>query len=69
MFIFRIDQFPPHPIFLEPIGGNCDIPDCYVRQCAFSDDGSILITVDDLANVVQYDREISFGRNETAGHS
>lgn len=41
---------------LEPVGGNSDDADSYVRQCAFSEDASIIITVDDSANVVQYDK-------------
>lgn len=28
----------------------------FVRQCAFSEDGSILLAVDDNASVVQYER-------------
>lgn len=28
----------------------------FVRQCAFSEDGSILLAVDDTSSVVQYER-------------
>ena len=54
--VYNLSEYTPKPIVLSP-GGNTKVNiDTYVRQCAFSDDASILITVDDNTNLVQYER-------------
>lgn len=42
---------------LTPKGRN--VSNAFVRQCAFSDDGSIIVAVDDASCVTQYDRVAS----------
>lgn len=54
--MYRIDCLPPQKLVLE--APECDLPEStgYVRQCAFSDDGSILVGVNDASQVIQFDR-------------
>lgn len=54
--MYHLDNFPQVPQVLKPIDRKRAVPGAYVRQCAFSDDGSMIICVDDASNVVQFDR-------------
>ncbi len=57
MYVFRIGQTSSKPMcMLMPKDRSRNSALSYVRQCAFSDDGSIILAVDDSSNVTQYDR-------------
>ena len=52
----HVYSYAPKPIILAR-GGNAKVNiDNLVRQCAVSDDASILITLDDNSNLFQYER-------------
>ncbi len=58
--MYRLDSVPPSKLILEAPESSLIEPSGYVRQCAFSDDGSMLVGVNDASNVIQFDRvEIS----------
>jgi polycomb protein EED len=56
--IFRLDDIPSRPYCVLSSGGSGKNGKdaCFVRQCAFSHDGAILLAVDDQACIVQYER-------------
>eukprot|EP00171_Calliarthron_tuberculosum_P011072 IDg11072t1 len=54
--IFDMMQMKPRPITVHPSDVFRNSADNYVRQCAFSDDGCFLVSVDDATNVMQYER-------------
>ncbi len=62
--IYNLKEYSPKPIVLSPGGSTKVNIDTYVRQCAFSDDGSLLITVDDNTNVVQYESYVLNNKNQ-----
>lgn len=56
MSIFNLDEMPSKVFCTVQPSNKNHYNSQFVRQCAFSDDGSILIAVDDTASVVQYER-------------
>jgi polycomb protein EED len=58
--IFRLDDIPSRPYCVLSSGGNGKNgkDDCFVRQCAFSYDGAILLAVDDKSCIVQYEKVV-----------
>lgn len=56
MSIFNLGDLPAKACcIVQPPNKNL-YANSFVRQCAFSDDGTILIAVDDNATVVQYEQ-------------
>jgi hypothetical protein len=55
--VFRLDEIPSRPHAILNAAGRAKDVQCFVRQCAFSDDSSILLAVDDQSCIVQYERE------------
>lgn len=54
--VFDLSKMPAHPVCqVGPINKH-RYNNQFARQCAFSEDGSILIAVDDTSSVVQYER-------------
>lgn len=56
MSIFNLNDVPSKVFCTVQPNNKTHYNSQFVRQCAFSDDGSILIAVDDTASVVQYER-------------
>lgn len=56
MSIFNLSDLPAKACcIVQPPNKNL-YANSFVRQCAFSDDGTILVAVDDNATVVQYEQ-------------
>lgn len=53
--VFQLDEIPSRPLCVLSSNGKQGKDTCFVRQCAFSDDGTILLAVDDHSCIVQYE--------------
>jgi len=58
VYLYRLDRLPPQKTILMPGERHSDElnSNAYVRKCAFSDDGSMVVAVDDFSNIFQFDR-------------
>lgn len=54
--IFNLGDIPSKTCCIVHPNNKSHYNSHFVRQCAFSEDGSILLAVDDNASVVQYER-------------
>lgn len=56
MTVFNLADIPSKPLCKVQPKEKYRYNSQFVRQCAFSEDGSILLAVDDISCVVQYER-------------